>query len=165
MVQFSYLIGLEFVLVTFFVRASIAFVKVLISFSMVVRFQCEQFTFSMHQTWFKLFSVSLSFSKSFNDVMPSFPAMIKPFMSKHLFDIVHVHPVGMDFHEHFFEKFIPKSSMPSDYGGDLASLSELHEKNCKVLCSFKEYFELEEKHLKHQLDSDHVDDDKSHTEL
>lgn len=89
--------------------------------------------------------------------------MIKPFISNHLFDVIHVHPIGMDFNEHFFNKFLPKSAMPADYGGDLPSMNELHRKNCEMLYSFKEYFELEEKHMKHQLDNeeninDHDDD-------
>jgi hypothetical protein len=81
-------------------------------------------------------------------------------MSKQMFDIIHVHPAGMDFNADFFEKFLPKAAMPNDYGGDLASISELHEKNCEILCSFKEYFELEEKHTKHQLDDDKVEGEK-----
>lgn len=71
--------------------------------------------------------------------------MIKPFMSKELFDIIHVHTSEMDFNQDFFEKFLPKSSMPADYGGELSNIiSVLHAKNCEILCTFKEYFELEE---------------------
>ena len=73
--------------------------------------------------------------------------MIRPFMAKELFDIIHVHPSGMNFEEKFFDKFLLKESMPSDYGGDLPSIKELHERNCEILCNFKEYFELEEKHM------------------
>lgn len=84
----------------------------------------------------------------------NFSAMIKPFIARELFDIIHVHPSGMDFNQDFFEKFLPKSAMPADYGGDLPLINELHEKNCELLSSFKEYFELEEKHMKHQMDGE-----------
>jgi hypothetical protein len=82
-------------------------------------------------------------------------------MTKELFDIIHVHPSGMDFNQDFFEKFLPKSSMPEDYGGDLPSISQLHEKNCELLCSFKEYFELEEKHMMHQLEPENNNEGES----
>lgn len=79
-------------------------------------------------------------------------------MSKQLFDMVHVHPSGMNFNTEFFKKYLPKENMPSDYGGDLPSISELHKKNCENLHRFKEYFELEEKQMKHQLDNENTND-------
>ena len=50
----------------------------------------------------------------------------------------------MDY-EKFYEECIPKSCLPSDYGGDLASVAELHEKTWKEINEISEYFKLEER--------------------
>lgn len=46
-----------------------------------------------------------------------------------------------------YEKFdgISKSSLPSNYGGDLTSVAELHDANCKQLQSMRDYFLAEGK--------------------
>lgn len=49
----------------------------------------------------------------------------------------------MDY-EKFYEEHIPKSCLPSDYGGDLESVEILHRKNKKILMDMEEYFYLEE---------------------
>lgn len=67
--------------------------------------------------------------------------MVKPFVKKELYERIHLH-TG-DNYEEFFEKYIPRSHMPSDYGGDLASCEDLHEENRKLLLSMREYFNNE----------------------
>lgn len=50
----------------------------------------------------------------------------------------------MDY-EKFYEECIPKSCLPSDYGGDLDSVAELHKKTWKEMNEISEYFKLEER--------------------
>lgn len=50
----------------------------------------------------------------------------------------------MDY-EKFYEECIPKSCLPSDYGGDLASVAELHKQTWKEMNEISEYFKLEER--------------------
>lgn len=56
---------------------------------------------------------------------------------------LHLHSSNMDY-EKFYQEYIPKSSLPSDFGGDLESVAELHEKHCKELKRLRSYFLAEE---------------------
>lgn len=49
--------------------------------------------------------------------------------------------------EKFFEEHIPRACIPSDYGGDLDSVEELHSRHKALLMEMKEYFALEEKQM------------------
>lgn len=49
--------------------------------------------------------------------------------------------------EEFYEKHIPRSCLPSDYGGDLESIEVLSKKNHEVLKSMEDYFDVEEEHI------------------
>ena len=69
--------------------------------------------------------------------------MIRPFVRKELYERIYLHPASMNFEE-FFMKFIPRSHMPSDYGGDLPSVEELHDKNRELLIEMRDYFLFEE---------------------
>lgn len=69
--------------------------------------------------------------------------MIKPFLKKELYERIHLHSANTDYKE-FFQKHVPKSHMPSDFGGDLASVAELHEQNRQLLEEMRDYFLLEE---------------------
>ncbi|KAJ8910508.1 hypothetical protein NQ315_012355, partial [Exocentrus adspersus] len=53
-------------------------------------------------------------------------AIVKPFMKRELFDKIIAHPPNTPMEE-FFEKYLPASCMPSDFGGELSSLDELSE--------------------------------------
>lgn len=77
--------------------------------------------------------------------------MIKPFLRKELFERIHLHQAGTDYNE-FFEKHIPKSHMPSDYGGDLGSCDELHAKNRKMMTDMRKYFLSEEEQMNLKLE-------------
>ncbi|XP_055375202.1 alpha-tocopherol transfer protein-like [Condylostylus longicornis] len=85
----------------------------------------------------------LNTSSIFNRIL----TMIKPFLQKELLEIIHTHPTDMDYEE-FFKKWIPKTHMPSDYGGDMPSVEELHFDFCKEIVLKKEFFDAEEKQRK-----------------
>lgn len=69
--------------------------------------------------------------------------MIKPFLRKELMQRIHLHPSSANY-EDFFVKFIPKSHMPSNYGGSLGTIEELHDQNRQLLIDMREYFIAEE---------------------
>lgn len=77
--------------------------------------------------------------------------MCKPFMRLDFFNIIHVHPTDLDYDD-FFLKHVPKSCMPADYGGDLEPVEKLHAMNVDSLVAKKEYFYLEEQHIKQKFD-------------
>lgn len=52
----------------------------------------------------------------------------------------------------FYSQHIPKSCLPSDFGGDLESLADLHEKQCKEFQRGRDFFLLEEQQVALQLD-------------
>lgn len=54
---------------------------------------------------------------------------------------VHFHPAKMDW-EKFYKNHIPKSCLPSDYGGDLESIEVLHNKHRESLSKMRDYFVL-----------------------
>lgn len=56
---------------------------------------------------------------------------------------IHWHAPEMDY-DKFYKEHIPKSNLPSDYGGDLESVEVLHKKNKEILMGMEEYFYLEE---------------------
>lgn len=45
--------------------------------------------------------------------------------------------------EEFYKHGVPKSSLPSNYGGDLDTIEVLHAEHCKKLIELKGYFEAE----------------------
>lgn len=57
----------------------------------------------------------------------------------------------MDY-EKFYRDHIPKTSLPSDFGGDCDSVAELHEKHCKEFSRLREFFVAEEKQAALELD-------------
>ena len=72
--------------------------------------------------------------------------MISPFTSTGFLSKIHWFTADMDY-EKFYTEHIPKSCLPSDYGGDLGTVGELHEKHKKILSEMNEYFLLEEKQM------------------
>jgi hypothetical protein len=57
----------------------------------------------------------------------------------------------MDY-EKFYNKYIPKSCLPSDFGGDLESVEELHKKHCEEFTRLRPYFIAEEQQAALKLD-------------
>lgn len=47
--------------------------------------------------------------------------------------------------EKFYENHIPKSSLPSDFGGDLESVEVLHKRHCDEFSRMRSFFLAEEK--------------------
>lgn len=46
--------------------------------------------------------------------------------------------------EEFYANAVPRACLPSDFGGDLASINELHEQFKNEYCNLREYFRAEE---------------------
>lgn len=66
---------------------------------------------------------------------------------------MHLHYADIDW-ENFYDKHIPKSCLPSDYGGDLPSVDELSKKNLDELKNLADYFELEEETIYENTESE-----------
>lgn len=49
----------------------------------------------------------------------------------------------------FHKDFIPASCLPSDFGGDLKSTKELHNKHIEEFSRLRKYFIEDEKEAKH----------------
>lgn len=49
----------------------------------------------------------------------------------------------MDY-EKFYRECVPKSHLPSDFGGDLESVEELHKQHRESLMELRDYFMMEE---------------------
>jgi len=56
---------------------------------------------------------------------------------------IHLHPHSLDY-ELFFEEFIPRACMPSDYGGTMGSVQDLHEQHCREFIRLRDYFNADE---------------------
>lgn len=57
----------------------------------------------------------------------------------------------MDY-ERFYKEFVPKSCLPSEYGGDLESMEELHKKHSVSLMQLREYFLFEERMMNFEME-------------
>lgn len=79
-------------------------------------------------------------------------SLIKPFMKADILRNLHLHPSSLNM-EKFYEQHVPKSCLPSDYGGDLPSIKELHEQHCKEFQRLRPYFLAEEKQANLLLDN------------
>lgn len=56
---------------------------------------------------------------------------------------IHFHSSSMDY-EKFYKECIPKSHLPSDYGGDLESVEVLNKKHREGIMKLRDYFMIEE---------------------
>lgn len=67
----------------------------------------------------------------------------------------------MDY-EKFFKDFVPKTHLPSDYGGDLDSIETLHTQQIKEFMDMREYFLMEEQQANCEFDqyADEYDEDR-----
>lgn len=78
---------------------------------------------------------------------------------------VHFHPATLDY-EKFHNDFIPKSCLPSDYGGDLESIETLHNKHRKSFMKMRDYFLIEERLMNFEFEEFNFDDEEiSDTQL
>ena len=78
-------------------------------------------------------------------------AIVKPLLRSELFNKIYFHSSVKDL-EHFYKEHIPKSNLPSDYGGDLESIEELHKKQREEFMEMREYFLMEEKQIHFEYD-------------
>ncbi|XP_026755014.3 alpha-tocopherol transfer protein-like [Galleria mellonella] len=69
--------------------------------------------------------------------------LIKPFMDKKLFDILKFHQKDENL-EDFYTNIIPRSSLPSDFGGTLPDTQTLHKQCIETLRTLEPYFKAEE---------------------
>ncbi|CAG9831433.1 unnamed protein product [Diabrotica balteata] len=81
-----------------------------------------------------------------NYIMEKILAMCKPFMKKELYEMLITHPPNTNMQD-FFEDCVPASCMPSNYGGELGALDELHEESNNYLTKLKTFYEIEEKQI------------------
>lgn len=78
-------------------------------------------------------------------------AMIKPYLRSETLNRMHFHSSNMDY-EKFYEEFVPKSHLPSDYGGFLPSIEELHKEQIKEFMEMRDSFLMEEQQQNHEYD-------------
>lgn len=78
-----------------------------------------------------------------NLTLTLFKAIVKPFVGYELLQKVVLHPTTLDL-EKFHKEHIPKSHLPSDYGGQLKSVAELHEQTRQTFKKLRDYFLYEE---------------------
>lgn len=64
---------------------------------------------------------------------------------------IHFHPTNMDY-EKFYRDCIPKSHLPSDFGGDLPSVEKLHNKQREIYSKMRDFFIYEELQSSHHFD-------------
>lgn len=83
--------------------------------------------------------------------------IVKPFTMSELLNKIQFHPSNMDY-EKFYKECIPKSHLPSDFGGDLESIEELHKRNRADLMKLRDYFLLEEQQTNKDFDMYECDD-------
>lgn len=69
--------------------------------------------------------------------------MVRPFVRSKILERVQFYSSDIDWNE-FYENHIPKSHMPSDYGGDLESVEDLSKKTRNKLMEADGYFKYEE---------------------
>lgn len=62
-------------------------------------------------------------------------ALVRPFLRKELFDVMHFHSSG---YETLYE-YIPKNMLPNEYGGNAGKLDEIHKKSLELVERQKEY--------------------------
>ncbi|XP_060534462.1 alpha-tocopherol transfer protein-like [Cylas formicarius] len=69
-------------------------------------------------------------------------AIVKVFMKSELIDMIKVHSPNIGQEELF--RCIPQKCLPREYGGDLQSEKELHEKTVQQFCDKQEFWRIEE---------------------
>lgn len=86
--------------------------------------------------------------------------LVKPFAMSEMVNKVQFHSGNMDY-EKFYKECIPRSHLPSDFGGDLASIEQLHKENRADIMKLRDYFLLEEQQANRDFDMHECDDAKA----
>lgn len=76
---------------------------------------------------------------------------MRPLVRSELLNKVHFHSSSIDY-EKFYKSHIPKSHLPSDFGGDLESIEVLHQKQRAVFERMRDYFVYEEMQSEKKFD-------------
>ena len=78
-------------------------------------------------------------------------SLVKPYLRSETLKKIHFHPSNMDYGK-FYTEYIPKSCLPSDYGGDLESIEVLHKRQIEEFMQMRDYFLMEEQQKNHEFD-------------
>ncbi|XP_055642754.1 alpha-tocopherol transfer protein-like [Toxorhynchites rutilus septentrionalis] len=70
--------------------------------------------------------------------------IIKPFMHAEILNMLHLHTSNANL-EKLYDEWIPRSSLPSDYGGELKPVAELHQEHVRKFEELRPYFLAEER--------------------
>lgn len=73
--------------------------------------------------------------------------LIKPFMRAEILNMLFLYPSNSSL-EKLYNEWIPRSCLPSDYGGELKSVAELHQEHIKTFEKMQPYFLAEERYRK-----------------
>ncbi|XP_062563820.1 alpha-tocopherol transfer protein-like [Armigeres subalbatus] len=73
--------------------------------------------------------------------------IIKPFMNAEILKMLFLYTSNGSL-EKLYDEWIPRSCLPSDYGGELKSVDELHQEHLKTFYSLRPYFMAEERQRK-----------------
>lgn len=76
---------------------------------------------------------------------------MKQLARSELLEKIHFHSSNMDY-EKFYRECIPKSHLPSDYGGDLESVEVLNKRHREGLVELREFFLMEEQQKNFEFD-------------
>lgn len=69
--------------------------------------------------------------------------LIRPFMRAEIFKVLKTYPSDYNMDD-FYKNVIPRSGLPSDFGGDLPSIDVLHEQFKSEYYNLRDYFRAEE---------------------
>ncbi|XP_058821907.1 alpha-tocopherol transfer protein-like [Topomyia yanbarensis] len=69
--------------------------------------------------------------------------IIKPFIHAEILKMLFLHPTNANLTK-FYDEWIPRSCLPSDYGGELKSVAELHQEHIGKFESLRSYYLAEE---------------------
>lgn len=92
---------------------------------------------------FRLYSWYVYYVEKLFSLRLYIPAIVKPLVRSEMLNKVHFYRSDMNY-EKFYKDCIPRSHLPSDYGGYLASVKVLHQEQRKSLLKLRDYFVFEE---------------------
>ncbi|KAB0791388.1 hypothetical protein PPYR_03188 [Photinus pyralis] len=73
--------------------------------------------------------------------------VVRPFMDKKLYEQFVFHPRDLQWEE-FYEKYVPRRSLPSDLGGDLPTVDDMQQQMIDRMVELGTYYETDEKWIK-----------------
>lgn len=69
--------------------------------------------------------------------------ILKPFLNIKILEQLHLHPKSLQW-DNFYHKYLPKISLPNDFGGDLPSINVLTERTIQKMADIQTYYDTEE---------------------